>query len=73
ARSTNTGFTAIIDIKGHIKQQIPPYEAGVLRGEVQPYEGLTFYAQWGRLPVLFLLFSLFAFILARRYFLSGRL
>jgi apolipoprotein N-acyltransferase len=73
ARSTNTGFSAIIDIKGKIKQQIPAYEIGVLRGKVQPYEGLTLYAEWGKLPVLFLLFSLFAFMLAKRYFLSGRL
>lgn len=73
ARSTNTGYTVIVDIKGNIKQQIKPYEAGVLRGEVQPYEGLTFYAEWGKVPVLFLLMSLFAFMLAKRYFLTGRL
>ncbi len=72
ARSTNTGYTAIVDIKGHIKQQIPAYERGVLRGEVQPYEGLTFYAQWGKTPVLFLLFLLFSFLLAKRYFMRRR-
>ncbi len=72
ARSTNTGFTAIVDIKGQIKQQIPPYERGVLRGEVQPYEGLTFYAEWGKMPVLFILFSFFAFLFAKQYFLTGR-
>jgi len=73
ARSTNTGYTAIIDINGHIKQQIPPYERGVLRGEVQPYEGLTFYAAWGKTTVLFVLFSFFAFLFAKRYFLTGRM
>ena len=73
ARSTSTGFTAIIDIQGNIKQQLPAYEEGVLRGEVQPYEGLTFYAEWGKLPVLFLLFNLFGFLLAKRYFLTGRI
>ncbi len=72
ARSTNTGYTAIVDIKGHIKQQIPAYERGVLRGDIQPYEGLTFYAEWGKMPVLFMLFFLFAFILGKRYFLTGR-
>ncbi len=72
ARSTNTGYTAIIDIKGHIKQQIPAYERGVLRGEIQPYDGLTFYAEWGKTPVLFMLFFLFAFVLGKRYFLTGR-
>jgi len=73
ARSTNTGYTAIIDIKGNIKYEIAPYQEGVLRGKVQPYEGLTFYAQWKRLPVLFLLFMFFGFLLAKRYLLKGRL
>ncbi len=72
ARSTNTGFTAIVDIKGQIKQQIPAYARGVLRGNVQPYEGLTFYAEWGKTPILFMLFFLFAFVLGKRYFLTGR-
>ena len=72
ARSTNTGYTAIVDVKGNIKQQIPAYEKGVLRGEVQPYEGLTFYAQWKQMPILFLLFAFFGFLLAKRYFLRGR-
>lgn len=73
ARSTNTGLSAIVDIKGKIKQQIPAYETGVLRGKVQPYEGMTFYAEWGKLPVLFMLFSIFGFMLSKRYFLTGRL
>lgn len=72
ARSTNTGHTAIIDVKGKIKQQIPAYEEGVLRGDVQPYEGLTFYAEWKKMPILFLLFSYFGFLLVKRYFLRGR-
>jgi len=72
ARSTNTGYTAIIDIKGNIKQQIPAYEEGVLRGKVQPYDGLTFYAEWKQMPILFLLFAYFGFLLAKRYFLRGR-
>lgn len=72
ARSTNTGYTAIVDIKGNIKAQIPAYEEGVLRGEIQPYEGLTFYAQWKKLPVLFMLFMLFGFLLAKRYLLRAQ-
>ena len=72
ARSTNTGYTAIVDIKGNIKQQIPAYEEGVLRGKVQPYEGLTFYAEWKKMPILFLLFTYFGFLVAKRYFLRGR-
>lgn len=71
ARATNTGYTAIIDVKGEIKAEIPPYEQGVLRGEVQPYDGMTFYAQWKKMPVLFLLFVIFGFLLAKRYLLKG--
>lgn len=73
ARTTNTGHTAIVDIKGNIKKQIPADEEGVLRGEVQPYEGLTFYAEWKKMPIMFLLFTFFGFLLARRYFLKGKL
>ncbi|NPA72516.1 MAG: apolipoprotein N-acyltransferase, partial [Gammaproteobacteria bacterium] len=72
ARSTNTGSTVIVDVNGQVKAEIPEYEVGILRGEVQPYEGLTFYAEWRKLPVLFMLFSLFGFIFAKRYFLTGR-
>ncbi|QCU90771.1 apolipoprotein N-acyltransferase [Thiomicrorhabdus sediminis] len=73
ARATNTGHTAIVDVKGLIKAQIPAYETGVLRGQVQPYQGMTFYAQWKFLPVLFLLFVIFGFLTAKRYFLRGRI
>lgn len=72
ARSTNTGNTIIVGVDGVVKQSIPPYEEGVLRGDVQPYEGMTFFAEWRNLPVLFMLFTIFAFVLSKRYFLSGR-
>ncbi|WP_232023395.1 apolipoprotein N-acyltransferase [Thiomicrorhabdus aquaedulcis] len=73
ARATNTGYTVIVDTKGHIKQQIPAYEVGVLRGKIQPYDGLTFFAQWKNLPLMLALLGIFGFILARRYFWTGRL
>lgn len=66
ARSTNTGYTAIIDITGNIKYQIPAYEEGVLRGEIQPYEGLTFFAEWKHIPILAMLSLIFGFIIAKR-------
>ena len=72
ARSTNTGYTAIVGIDGEIKASIPAYEVGVLRGKVQPHDGLTFFAEWKRLPVIFMLFVIFGFILSKRYFLTGR-
>ncbi len=60
ARATNTGHTAIIGVDGRIKQKIEPYEENVLRGKVQPYEGMTPYAQWQRLPIAFVLILIFA-------------
>lgn len=72
ARSTNTGYTVIVGIDGEIKASIPAYEEGVLRDKVQPYEGLTFFAEWKQLPVIFMLFVIFGFILSKRYFLTGR-
>lgn len=72
ARSTNTGYTVIVDVKGEIKASIPAYEVGVLRGKVQPYDGLTFFAEWKQLPIIFMLFVIFGFILSKRYFLTGR-
>lgn len=72
ARATNTGYTVIIGIDGQIKTQIPPYEAGVLRGQVQPYEGLTPYARWTNFPILFIVFGIFVFILAKRYAFTGK-
>lgn len=68
ARATNTGYTVIVGVDGRIKAQIEPYEEGVLRGKVQPYEGMTVYAQWQRLPIIFLLALIFGvlFILTQK-------
>lgn len=73
ARSTNTGYTMIVDVNGQVKVQIPPYQQGVLRGEVQPYEGMTFFAEWQQQPIILMLFAVFGFIFAKRYFMTGRL
>lgn len=71
ARSTSTGFTAILDVKGQIKQQIPAYEEGVLKGEIQPYEGTTPFVYWQQLPLMFLFWVLYSFLLAKRFFTVG--
>ena len=63
ARSTNTGHTIIVGVDGRIKQQIPPYEEGVLRGDVQPYEGVTPFVQWKHWPLVWLLVGVFAFLI----------
>ena len=45
-RATNTGVTAIVDHRAQVVEQLPPFLAGVLEGEVQARQGLTPYAWW---------------------------
>jgi apolipoprotein N-acyltransferase len=45
-RATNTGVTAIVDHRARVREQLAPFEAGVLEGEVQGRRGLTPYAWW---------------------------
>jgi len=68
-RSTNTGYTAIIDVKGNIKSSIKPYEQDILIAEIQPYQGQTFFAEWKQLPILFILSILFGFMIAKNLIL----
>ena len=72
ARSTNTGHTVIVGINGEIKASIAAYKVGVLRGTVQPYQGLTFFAEWKRLPVISLLAVILGLLLGQRYFVKYR-
>lgn len=71
ARVANTGYTALIDESGRLTKTLPPYKAMVLRGEVQPVEGMTPFARWGELPLLFMLALVFGFAFALWY-LRGR-
>ena len=68
ARSTNTGYTIIVGTDGQIKAQIPPYKAGVLKGDVQPYEGETFFAKWKLLPIQMLMALGLLFVLGVRFY-----
>jgi apolipoprotein N-acyltransferase len=45
-RATNTGVTAIVDHRGRVVARLPPFERGVLEGEVEGRQGLTPYARW---------------------------
>jgi apolipoprotein N-acyltransferase len=45
-RATNTGATAIIDHRGAVSAELPPYTRGVLVGRVEGREGLTPFARW---------------------------
>jgi apolipoprotein N-acyltransferase len=51
-RATNTGATAIIDVRGRVSAQLPFLTRGVLSGEVRGYAGDTPYLRWGDAPAL---------------------
>lgn len=67
-RATNTGATAIIDAKGTIVAQLPPFTRGVLAAQVQGYSGWTPYVFGGNiLVVAFCLLALaFAWLASHR-------
>jgi len=46
-RSTNTGITSFIGPHGEVIKQLPQFETGVLKGEVQPLSGATPFVRWG--------------------------
>jgi apolipoprotein N-acyltransferase len=47
ARATNTGITAVINQRGQITARITPFNVQVLRGRVQPLQGMTPYGRVG--------------------------
>ncbi len=65
-RATNTGVTALIDPQGRIAQRIPSFTQGVLRGEVQPMQGLTPYLRWQSWPLSLLCLGILGFAAFRR-------
>jgi apolipoprotein N-acyltransferase len=51
-RATNTGATAVVDERGQIVAQLPPFSRGTLEATVQGTQGLTPFARIGNgLPV----------------------
>lgn len=62
-RATNTGATAVVDHKGRVQAQLPPFQAGVLATTVQGYRGATPYVRFGNL--LFAGLALLALAAAR--------
>ena len=54
-RATNNGITAVVDHQGKIVDQLPQFEAGVLRSEFQVMRGTTPYNRLGNLPFFALL------------------
>lgn len=53
-RGTNNGVTALIDHRGAIIAQAPQFERIVLRGSIQPMEGVTPFARTGVWPSILL-------------------
>ena len=45
-RATNTGATAVIDAQGRVTHALARHTRGVLVGQVQGADGLTFHARW---------------------------
>ncbi len=51
-RANNTGYTAIIDDHGRVRNQIHSFIRGSLEDKVQGMTGITPYQRWGNAPVL---------------------
>jgi apolipoprotein N-acyltransferase len=51
-RATNTGSTAIIDVKGRVVSELNLFRRGILQGRAQGYQGMPPYTRWGNLPVV---------------------
>jgi len=60
-RATNDGVTAVIDYDGKVKQTIEQYKPVVLRDNIQPRQGLTWYARFGNWPILLFCFLILSF------------
>jgi apolipoprotein N-acyltransferase len=54
-RATTTGISALADHRGRLLATSPQFEQAVLRGSVQPMQGMTPYLRWGNWPVLMIL------------------
>ena len=64
-RATTNGISAFIDFKGNVMQQSAQFEQAVLTGQVEPRQGVTPYAKWGKGPLLYV--SLFMLALWAYY------
>ncbi len=59
-RSTNTGVSALIDHKGRLKAQSPPFKQHVLTGQVVPKSGATPFIYLGNTAIILLMLVLLA-------------
>ncbi|MFT6915670.1 MAG: apolipoprotein N-acyltransferase [Motiliproteus sp.] len=65
-RSTNNGISALIDAKGNILQQGPQFTTAVLRGDIQPMQGLTPFILYRSWPLLALCALLLGVVILQR-------
>ncbi len=66
-RATNTGATVVIDHRGSVTAQLPPFTRGILEATVQGRRGLTPFAWWaGRFGLWPLGLAALAVVLAMR-------
>jgi apolipoprotein N-acyltransferase len=60
---TNNGITAIINPQGEIVKALPPYQSGVLSGEIMHYSGETPWMRFG--SNIYLLICIFSLMIGR--------
>ncbi len=65
-RSTNNGITALIDHQGQLVAQLPQFEQGLLRGNIEIRQGRTPFQRLGQWPVLLISLALALLPLLRR-------
>ncbi|NRA84355.1 MAG: apolipoprotein N-acyltransferase [Gammaproteobacteria bacterium] len=65
-RVTNNGVTAIVDTTGVITAQLPQFEPGVLRANVNLVSGLTYFYRWGQWPIIALIILLIWLSIVRK-------
>ncbi len=57
-RANNTGITAILDHKGRVRAELPPFTTGTLAGQAQGRTGSTPYLEMGNYPAIILILAL---------------
>ena len=65
-RATNTGITAIIDHRGMELARAPQFAVQVLKGQIQPMQGMTPFVRFGNTPVMVLALLILAAVIAWR-------
>ncbi|MET0088761.1 MAG: apolipoprotein N-acyltransferase [Candidatus Thiodiazotropha sp.] len=65
-RATNTGISAIVAPDGHLQETAPLLEQAVVKGSIQPMQGMTPYARFGNLPLLLMLTAVVVASLIRK-------